>query len=548
MAAPFPPARLAVCLSLPLVLLAAAGVWLLRSERVRAEVEVRRDAELWVVFGLEEIGGAASEEAVAALAVVVPPAESPAPGAEAAELAAIRSEIRAGRRNAAMKRLLALRSRPGVESAVSEAGLPVPPLLERMVFELRPEPPTAEVLARAAVRHPSMISEALVEDAAKVLSPEQAERWRGRAREAGAAVATLSRGTSVPGWVVVTRDDGGREAISLKEVGRVVEAKTAAVSRVLPPGLGVRVDWSGQVVVPAAGEELVARARAPWRVAVVLTDPAVVTAAAGRRGRWLGWMLAGALAVTAFALWAAWRAFRRQAELTRAQMEFVASVSHELRTPVASITALAERLESGQADATQTHEYHGLIGREGRRLAALVENVLDFSRLERGQRAFVLEPADLPALVRETTALLRPRADDKGLTLVESIAEVPDHRWPAVDAVALRQALVNLIDNAVKFTPAGGRIEVSFAEQAGAVVIGVGDTGIGIEADERRRIFEKFYRVDNSLTRETTGAGIGLSLVRHIAEAHGARVVVESEPGRSSRFTLHFPAVPCASS
>lgn len=202
-----------------------------------------------------------------------------------------------------------------------------------------------------------------------------------------------------------------------------------------------------------------------------------------------------------------WRAYRRQAELARAQMEFVASVSHELRTPVASITAMAERLEGGQADAAQTAEYHRFIGREGRRLAALVENVLDFSRLERGKRAFVTEPTNLPALVRETAALLRPRAEEKGLTLVETIADVPEARWPEVDALALRQALVNLLDNAVKFTPAGGRIELVFAEENGTIVFRVSDTGIGIDAHERSRIFERFYRVDNGLTRETTGAG-----------------------------------------
>jgi len=139
---------------------------------------------------------------------------------------------------------------------------------------------------------------------------------------------------------------------------------------------------------------------------------------------------------------------------------------------------------------------------------------------------------------------MRPRAEEKGLSLVETIADVPEAHWPAIDALAL----VNLLDNAVKFTPTGGRIELSFSEDHGAVVFQVSDTGIGIDARERSRIFERFYRVDNGLTRETTGAGIGLSLVHHIAEAHGARVHVESEPGQFSSFTLRFPAVPCASS
>lgn len=107
--------------------------------------------------------------------------------------------------------------------------------------------------------------------------------------------------------------------------------------------------------------------------------------------------------------------------------------------------------------------------------------MLDFSRLERGKKAFTLEHADIPSLVRETAALMRPRAEEKGLTLTESVADVPEQRWPLVDALALRQALVNLLDNAVKFTPAGGRIELAFAEENGAPIFRVADTGIGID-------------------------------------------------------------------
>ena len=275
------------------------------------------------------------------------------------------------------------------------------------------------------------------------------------------------------------------------------------------------------------------------------------------RTGFLKWVIANALLVVAVAMWLTYRAFKKQAELARLQTEFVASVSHELRTPVAGIGALAERLESGKADAAQTAEYHRMIAREGRRLAALVENVLDFSRIERGAKAYDLDHADLPRLVRETAALLRPHAREKGLALLEEIDDVPEHLWPPVDTVALRQALLNLLDNAIKFTPAGGTVTVGFGWDGtdttdatqktgtdGAMRLFVKDTGIGIPAVEQARIFEKFYRVDNGLRRETTGAGIGLSIVRHIAEGHGARVGVESEVGKFSVFSFHFPAVP----
>jgi len=170
--------------------------------------------------------------------------------------------------------------------------------------------------------------------------------------------------------------------------------------------------------------------------------------------------------------------------------------------------------------------------------------VLDFSRIERGNKAYDFDHADLPRLIRETTALLRPAAEEKGLTLTEELHDVPESLWPPVDAVALRQALVNLLDNAIKFTPAGGTVTVKFNALDRNVLLHVRDTGIGIPGGEQAKIFQRFYRVDNGLRRETTGAGIGLSLVKHIVEAHGAKVTVTSEPGHGAIFTLHFPPQP----
>jgi two-component system phosphate regulon sensor histidine kinase PhoR len=282
----------------------------------------------------------------------------------------------------------------------------------------------------------------------------------------------------------------------------------------------------------------------PWRVAITQLSSAWFDRESFHRIRWLGLALLGAGAVTGFSLLMAMRAFKKQQELTKLQSEFVASVSHELRTPVASIGVLAERLEEGKADAGQTTQYHRFIAREGRRLASLVNNVLDFSRIERGARQYDFEPTDLPSLVHETATLLRPAAEEKGLTLTEELQEVPEEQWPQVDAVAIRQALVNLLENAIKFTPSGGKVTVSFGASEGAVVLRVRDTGIGIPKSEHRRIFERFFRVDNGLRRETNGAGIGLSLVKHIAVSHRAKVLVESEVGKYSVFSLRFPKVP----
>ncbi len=288
----------------------------------------------------------------------------------------------------------------------------------------------------------------------------------------------------------------------------------------------------------------------PWRVSILTEGRLAITAEVNSRRRTKALIFGGLAAASALAMGLTWRAFKKQAELARLQAEFVASVSHELRTPVAGIGALAERLESGNADAAQTAEYHRMIAREGRRLAALVDNVLDFSRIERGAKAYDFDHADLPRLIGETAALLRPAAEEKGLTLNVEMEAVPEDLWPPVDAVALRQALLNLVDNAIKFTPSGGTVTVGISQpgQSGQISIFVKDTGIGIPESEQARIFEKFYRVDNGLRRETTGAGIGLSIVRHIAEAHGARVTVESAAGRGSTFRVEFRAAmqpPC---
>jgi signal transduction histidine kinase len=356
----------------------------------------------------------------------------------------------------------------------------------------------------------------------------------------------LSATTVSGGWLdewYANYAESGPDAVFTQQrhVGEVLMPIVQRYNGMEPGGLfGIKITWCGRDAIFARGDELSVRESWPWRVVITLASPGLLASKAAERTAFLTWILAGVVLTVAGAMWVTYRAFRRQAELTRLQSEFVASVSHELRTPVASIGVLAERLEEGRADAVQTAEYHRFIAREGRRLAALVDNVLDFSRIERGAKGYEFEHVDFPRLVSETAALMRPHAEEKGLTLTEDIQEVPEDLWPLVDAVAIRQALVNLLDNAIKFTPSGGTVRVEFSARNRHVTIQVSDTGIGIPASEHTRIFERFHRVDNGLRRETTGAGIGLSIVKHIAEAHGARVTVESEAGRSSVFSIQF--------
>jgi signal transduction histidine kinase len=291
-----------------------------------------------------------------------------------------------------------------------------------------------------------------------------------------------------------------------------------------------------------------------FQVRVVLADAAGLYAQQRRRAWLFGGLILSAAGTALIGLVAAHRAFERQVRLSEMKSNFVASVSHELRAPVAAVRLLAESLERGTVtEEPRRREYFRLISQECRRLSALIENVLDFARIEQGRKQYEFEPTDLPALVAQTVRLMEPYAAERQVTL---LYEPPhDFNWqPALDGRAIQQALVNLIDNAVKHSPAGAAVTVTLAAASARgsadsptpaapprLTLAVSDRGPGIPAAERARIFEPFYRRGSELRRETTGVGIGLSLVKHIVEAHGGQVRVESQLGEGSRFVIELP-------
>jgi signal transduction histidine kinase len=266
-----------------------------------------------------------------------------------------------------------------------------------------------------------------------------------------------------------------------------------------------------------------------------------------RQALMAGWILlacaggVGGLIVT-------WRALERQRRLAEERANFVASVSHELRAPVAAISLMVENMAGGvPLSADRRQEYHRLILRECRRLGALVENVLDISRIDRGAKRYHPEPTALVPLVTATVELMRHPAAQCGVTIETDLPPTADLQ-AVVDGRAIQQALVNLLDNAIKHSPAGGSpVRVLVGTRGNDAVIAVTDAGPGIPADQQQHIFERFRRLGSELRRETEGVGIGLALTRHILEAHRGTVEVESQPGKGSRFTLRFPITPEAS-
>jgi signal transduction histidine kinase len=237
----------------------------------------------------------------------------------------------------------------------------------------------------------------------------------------------------------------------------------------------------------------------------------------------------------------AMRAVSRAMKLSQMKTDFVSNVSHELRTPLASIRVFGEFLKLGRVkEPDKIQEYGEYIETESRRLTQLINNILDFSKIESGQKTYNFEQTAVEGVVADTLKTFEVVLEQNGFTLS---LEMPSFPLPQVviDPDAIAQAFINLLDNAVKYSGSSKAIGVKLAEQGDAVTISVIDYGVGIASEEREKVFEKFYRVGNCLVHDVKGSGLGLSIVKHIVEAHHGRVTVESEPGHGSAFTVHLP-------
>ncbi len=232
---------------------------------------------------------------------------------------------------------------------------------------------------------------------------------------------------------------------------------------------------------------------------------------------------------------------RRAQTLARQQMEFVATVSHELRTPLAVIRSAGENLADGVVrDDAQIRKYGDLVRNEGRRLTDLVEQILEFAGIQSGQRGFALRPVGLPALLEEVVESSEALVRTAGMAIEWN---VPAALPPVLgDEAALRRAFQNLVGNAIKYGAAGGWLGITMHDSGREVAVTIADRGVGIAPADQPRIFDPFYRSQAVVDAQIQGAGLGLSLVKRIVEAHGGRISVHSALREGSAFTVTLPS------
>ena len=347
--------------------------------------------------------------------------------------------------------------------------------------------------------------------------------------------------SAVPGvWQIASPDRTlvalFRQDRLMQELRHIIDTSVSlpgARVRLVPPPHSLTTD-NAFLALPA-GDHLPG-----WRIALDLEGDDPFAAAAQRQVAvyvWTGALLI--LVIAGFALAIAGHV-GRQMKLTRLKNDLIATVSHELKTPLASMRVLVDTLIEGNVrDNRQAQEYLELIAGENVRLSRLIDNFLAFSRMERNKRAFESADVAVGDVVAEAAGAVRERFSAPGCSFEVDAAD----DLPAIiaDRDALVTVVVNLLDNAWKYSGDQKRISLRASSDADSVSIAVTDNGVGLSRRAAKRIFDRFYQVDPSLSREAGGCGLGLAIVKFIVDAHGGSVDVESEPGKGSTFTVKLP-------
>jgi signal transduction histidine kinase len=234
------------------------------------------------------------------------------------------------------------------------------------------------------------------------------------------------------------------------------------------------------------------------------------------------------------------RATDREARLAQAKSNFVSNVSHELKTPLSLLSLFSEILELGRVNSEEKKtEYYRIIRHESLRLNKMIDNILDFSKIEAGRKTYVFAHSDMAEVIEHVLSSYRYQISNSGFDIQTNIQ--PDLPPVLIDRDAMAQAISNLLDNAIKYSGKVKQLTITTETVGADLSIEIADHGIGIPRAEQAKIFEKFYRVGNGLVHDVKGSGLGLSLVKHIIEAHHGTISVESDVDKGSRFTIHLP-------
>ena len=313
-------------------------------------------------------------------------------------------------------------------------------------------------------------------------------------------------------------------------------AKPVTISRA-----GFQSNWKRPFVATEIGEAL-----PHWEIAAYLVNPARLTQAAHVARLTLGLFIAVLVLAIGVGSWLIVRSLNAELKLARQKTDFVSNVSHELKTPLTSIRMFSELLAEGRVtDTTKQRSYLNIITAEAARLTRLINNVLDFSRMESGEKKYNIQPCDLTEVVRSTAETFRPHLEANGFKFD---CELPEAKISVRgDADALSQIIVNLLSNAEKYSNGGKEITLQLAQKQSPlphVEMKVLDRGPGVPRGSEEKVFEKFYRAQDSLGSGIQGSGLGLTIARQIARAHGGDVVYEPRDGGGSCFVLRLPIKP----
>jgi signal transduction histidine kinase len=294
-------------------------------------------------------------------------------------------------------------------------------------------------------------------------------------------------------------------------------------------------DWKHPFVISEVGQVL-----PHWQVGVFLNDPGTLAKSANIVQWTVGLLVALLLVAIAAGSWLIAADLRRQLALSRQKTDFVSNVSHELKTPLTSIRMFSELLAEGRvSEEGRRREYLGIIGAETARLTRLINNVLDFARLERGEKKYAFAACDFRMLVRETIESYRPQLESAGFKVSCELPGTPMEL--KCDRDALAQVLLNLISNAEKYSSGQKEIHVRLSAASRVAELEVMDRGIGVPAGCEERIFEQFFRAHDSLSSGIQGSGLGLTLARQIVRAHGGEISYHPRDGGGSSFRVVLP-------